>query len=641
MLNTRGWAGAIVVFAVVAIVSGGSGVAQAAPIVSPDSGPVGGGTSVSLPVPPGVAFDDLSAGESYSFAFASADEDIAFSWGGNNLGELGNGTNAGTGIPALVPSVDGVTFSEVSSGSFHTVAVGSDGRGYSWGDNQYGQLGDGTEVARNGPVLISLPGDVEFAQVSAGRSYSLALGKDGNLYAWGNNDFGQFGDGSTGTASSSPVLVPPISGDVTFVEISAGNTHSVARGSDGNVYAWGSNNFGELGIGPRPGFPSIPAPASPRPALVELPLDVTFLEISAGYFHTVARGSDGRAYAWGSNLSGQLGVLGFGNFSPVEVNLPSGVTITSVDAGNYHSAALGEDGNAYSWGQALYGQLGNGGNSENDRDRPVVAIRPAGVAFTKLSSRYDHALALGSDGNTYAWGRNDSGQLGDGTRENSNRPVLVLPPPRVVTEVTFGGVPGEITGQHDDGTVVVETPPHTAGIVDVVVRWTLGGGVQSPVVHRDAFTFIDPPSGSVRISKVVVGDAPVDAVYTFVVTCDGVELSGQTKAGTSVTISNVPAGVACGVKETEDRDALATAYSTELVEVSAGGVANVTVTNTFASSQTSTPPVTPGQGGGGVLSATGGDSTPLVWGTIAAILAVGVGGVLLTVTRVKKRHQNP
>src|SRR5690606_31060028 len=140
-----------------------------------------------------------------------------------------NGPDTG-GTTVMVPEPAGVTFTSISGGGAHSVALGSDGNAYAWGDNYYGQLGDGTNTDSNTPVQVQAPAGVTFTSISAGVNHSVALGSDGNAYAWGYNGYGQLGDG-TDTPSNTPVQVQAPAG-VTFTSISAGSNHSVTMGSD-------------------------------------------------------------------------------------------------------------------------------------------------------------------------------------------------------------------------------------------------------------------------------------------------------------------------------------------------------------------------------------------------------------------------
>src|SRR5690606_17322804 len=147
-----------------------------------------------------------------------------------------------------------------------------DGNAYAWGGNTEGQLGDGTNTDRNTPVQVQAPAGVTFTSITGGDSHSRALVADGNAYACGDNGFGQPGDG-TNTDRNTPVQVQDAAG-VTFTSISSGSFHSVALGSDGNAYAWGYNDFGELGDGTNP--------HSNTPVQVQAPAGITFTSITGG-----------------------------------------------------------------------------------------------------------------------------------------------------------------------------------------------------------------------------------------------------------------------------------------------------------------------------------------------------------------------
>ncbi|MFM8419170.1 MAG: RCC1-like domain-containing protein, partial [Verrucomicrobiota bacterium] len=344
----------------------------------------------------------------------AASDLYAFGW--NGVGQVGNGTgvNASTAVAVLLGDRPaGVWWSRVSGGGSHSLALGSDGWIYAWGSNAAGQLGDGTADNRTRPVAVApgaVPAGVTFTRVSAGGQHSLALGTDGNVYAWGANPAGQLGDGTTlDRAVPVAVALGGIPSGVTVTQVHAGWDHSVALGSDGTVYAWGSNAQGQLGDGTAFG--------RQQPVAVQVG-SVRFQSIAAGRFHTVGIGTDGRAHAWGGNVFGQLGDGSMvSQVSPVEVArgaLPVGVTFSSVAAGWVHSVARGSDGKAYAWGGNMSGQLGNGSNDTQSNPVAVLGI-PSGVNVAAVAANGSFSLALGSDGVVYAWGSNDTGQLGDGT----------------------------------------------------------------------------------------------------------------------------------------------------------------------------------------------------------------------------------
>jgi hypothetical protein len=218
--------------------------------------------------------------------------------------------------------------------------------------------------------------------VTAGQFHSVALSSEGNIYAWGSNNHGQLGDNST-TGSKIPVAVD-MSGVLyskTITAVTAGIIHTVALASDGSVYSWGSNtNYGQLGNN------------STTNSWVPVAVDVngvlsgkTITAIAGGGYHTVALASDGSIYTWGNNSSGQLGNNSTTNSSvPVAVDMSGvllGKTIIAVAAGGYHSVALASDGSVYTWGYNDYGQLGN--NSATNSSVPVQAVNGenSGIVF--------------------------------------------------------------------------------------------------------------------------------------------------------------------------------------------------------------------------------------------------------------------
>ncbi|WP_332460451.1 InlB B-repeat-containing protein [Bifidobacterium sp. W8120] len=409
----------------------------------------------------------------------------------------------------------GIRFSQVSAstnGGF-SLAVGSDGNAYAWGRNGNGQLGDGTRDDKHAPVMVrtpdrktypDLPADFTYVQVSAGQYHSLAVGSDGNVYAWGWNNYGQLGDGTT-SSRYTPVRVktpdrstyPDLPADFTYLQVSAGAWHSLAVGSDGNAYAWGNNYSGRLGDGTSSSRHAPVRVKTPdRKTYPDLPADFTYLQVSAGGEHSLALGSDGNAYAWGNNYSGRLGDgTSSSRYTPVRVktpdrktypDLPADFTYLQVSAGWQHSLALGSDGNAWAWGDNGNGQLGN--NSYSSSYVPVRVRDPAsptdtskGLKAAQVSAGIDHSLALGSDGNAWAWGDNSNGQLGDGSTDSKSAPVPVsFNLALVITGVRFDQTPVSGLTRGDGSSVTVLTPAHQPGTVTVSVDYTLGGAPQTP-----------------------------------------------------------------------------------------------------------------------------------------------------------------
>ena len=318
----------------------------------------------------------------------------------------------------------------------------------------------GSQLGRESTTITppdSASRGIRFSQVSGGKDYSygfsLAVGSDGNAYAWGYNGYGQLGDGTT-FERHTPVMVkkpdrktyPDLPEDFTYVQVSAGGYYSLALGSDGYVYAWGNNQYGQLGNNTKGGkYDRNPVPVRVRdpanPEDANKGLQAT--QVSAGYSHSLAVGSDGYVYAWGDNTSDQLGNGTRSGYStaPVRVcdpsthsNVNTGLKAIQISGGNSHSLAVGSDGYAYSWGSNGYGQLGN--NTDYNSSVPVRVRDPAnptdasrGLKATQVGAGEIHSLAVGSDGYAYSWGGNGNNELGNNTGpESSSVPVHVFDP---------------------------------------------------------------------------------------------------------------------------------------------------------------------------------------------------------------------
>ncbi|MGV8876665.1 MAG: RCC1 domain-containing protein, partial [Rhodoglobus sp.] len=316
------------------------------------------------------------------------------------LPSLGSGPTAGG--TNVTDTLTGVTFDQTTSNSDFSLALGSDGRISAWGSNQNGKLGinstSGSLVPVEGAEIVGL----KYTHISAGDGFALAIGNDGKTYAWGLGAAGQLGTNST-NSSNVPIPVTTPAG-VKFTKISAGDLHALALGTDGNVYTWGWNYYGQQGLGT--------SANSLKPELViAAPQGVTVTDIEAGAYGSYVSLSNGETYSWGRNDNGQLGNNSTVDSNiPVLVQTPTGVKFTQISSGANHSLALGDDGETYAWGQNLYEQLGD--YTTVNRLVPVLVSTPVGVHFTELAAGDVHSLALGDDDNVYSWGQNFTGQLG-------------------------------------------------------------------------------------------------------------------------------------------------------------------------------------------------------------------------------------
>ena len=347
----------------------------------------------------------------------------AWGWGSNEYGQVGDGTTATiTPLATAADMPDGITFVDISSGGFHTLALDQTGHAWAWGNNQYGQIGNQSLSSEHRrPTAVTMPGSATFVAVSAGGNYSLALDQNGHAWCWGENDHGQIGDKTYGDIRLVPNPVTMPSG-VRFVAISAGGNHSLALDQNGRAWAWGNNDHGQVGDGTTGNIRA-------APTNVRMPDDVTFRAIGAGGNHSLALDTNGHAWGWGQNAEGQVGdgTLDPIRWAPTHVTMPAAVTFTQVAGGCYHSLALDQNGHAWGWGLNMDGQIGDG-TTNPTRWAPTHSEMPTGITFTQVAGGCYHSLALDGDRQAWGWGDNFLSQLGDGSWIDSDRPRTIPMP---------------------------------------------------------------------------------------------------------------------------------------------------------------------------------------------------------------------
>ena len=444
-----------------------------------------------------------------------------------------------------------------SSGGQHACGVSPTNRLYCWGDNSYGQLGDGAYTNTRLPVEVKTPaGTGAFTNVtgvSAGAGVTCATVSTGDLYCWGYNNEGQLGDG-TWTSSDLPVLVEAPSGTAgplsTVTGVSAGYHSACATVSSGHAYCWGDNAYGQLGDG------GSTTSGNNRPVEVKTPAGTGFLStvtgVSAGYLFACATVSSGHAYCWGRNNDGQLGNGTITDSDlPVEVKTPAGTgflsTVTGVSAGRDIACAAVSSHHLYCWGSNGYGELGDGTTTTSRL--PVEVKTPAGTGFlstvTGVSVGTWTTCAAVSSVHLYCWGDNSYGQLGDGTTTTSHLPVEVKTPAgagvlSTATAVSEGtsttcaivssghlycwGYNGY--GELGDGTTTTSHLP-------VEVKTPAGTG---------SLNVLSPPGAPTGVSA-TAGDAQATVSWTAPATTGGSPIS-------SYTATSTPGGLTCTTSST-------------------------------------------------------------------------------------------
>ena len=335
-------------------------------------------------------------------------------WGDNAFGQLGDGTTEHRGTPAPVQDLTDVK--TVTGGGGHAAALLADGTVWAWGRNDFGQCGNGTNEHCSMPVQVKDLHDVK--EIFGGGGHTVALLQDGTLRSWGHNLRGDLGDGTTEHRN----LPVPVLGLDNIRAAGWGGGHGLALGEDGTVWSWGHNLFGALGDGT----------TTTRPTPIRVPGISEVEYLTGGGGHSIAITADGSYWAWGRNDRGQLGDGTIDSqLSPFRIDLfGSEVKISAVSGGFFHTMALLSDDTVWAWGNNDSGQLGDG--STDNIFKPFQVTGLSGVRTVAAGGGRNefgpggHSLAVLEDGTLRAWGLNDAGQLGDGTTQNRTSPVPVV-----------------------------------------------------------------------------------------------------------------------------------------------------------------------------------------------------------------------
>lgn len=333
-----------------------------------------------------------------------------------------------TPLPLKAVMVGGVR--QIAAGDDFSIAVDDNGMMWGWGKNDKGQLGDSTKISR----YVPYPSLTNIASVSAGSAHSMAVMNDGRVKVWGDNTYGQLGDG-TNLTRTSPNDVN--NGNVTnIVAVAAGGNHSLALRADGTVWAWGRNDFGQVG---NASFSNAFSP-------VQVQGLTNITAIAAGGNHSLALKADGTVWAWGDNAKYQLGNL-FNTPSNIPMIVPTLIDVTAIAAGTDHNVVLKKNGSVWAWGsnesQQLEGYFhGTTGGAGSNRYAPVLIWKNANM--TRIYAGYSNSCAVRDTDNTgFCWGKNTDGQTGSSMFLDSNRACVQVQNPR--TYVFGSGTPSVTT----------------------------------------------------------------------------------------------------------------------------------------------------------------------------------------------------
>ncbi len=326
-------------------------------------------------------------------------------WVTSNCGSSqGNWTSGGsfTTLSTVIASC----WQSVSSGLNHSGAIKTDGTLWMWGSNQYGQLGWSGSGSEDSPIQVGTGNN--WKKVATGNFHTVALKADGTIWTWGQNQYGQLGDGTTAALTRVPKQV----GTATdWVNVATGDYYVIALKANGTLWAWGRNNYGQLGDGT----------TIDKNVPIQIGTDSDWKIISPGSQHTFAIKTNGTLWAWGYNSNGQLGD-GTTSSKSTPAQIGTATDWINAVAGARHSLGLKSNGSLWTWGSNYIGQLGDGTTIG------TYIPKQLGTAtyWRSIYANYDDSsMAVRTDGTLWTWGKNESGLLGDGTLTDRNIPTQV------------------------------------------------------------------------------------------------------------------------------------------------------------------------------------------------------------------------
>ncbi|MEQ8423691.1 MAG: hypothetical protein RIA63_03210 [Cyclobacteriaceae bacterium] len=360
---------------------------------------------------PAYSETSVSAGEDHTCILKSNGK--AYCWGDNSAGQLGNGTTESSMSPVAVSG--DLRFKSISVGWDHTCGVSVDNDAYCWGRGRYGRLGNGS--SENSMIPKAVSGGLSFESVDSGLAHTCGITTDGDAFCWGRGEDGILGNNSI---ESSPVPVP-VSGGHTFSSINAGSATTCGITANGDAYCWGASDFGSLlGQGDNDRDRKI------APGLVAGEFDFQPKSISVGLDHACAISTADKAVCWGRGRYGKLGIGSAEGLGVIENlrtprEVKGSISFTSITTGVFQTCGIATDGKAYCWGRNGSGQLGDGTTTM----RVEPATISANLNFKSITIGNDHACGVSSNDEVYCWGDGNAGKLGTRSSDNKLIPTEV------------------------------------------------------------------------------------------------------------------------------------------------------------------------------------------------------------------------
>jgi alpha-tubulin suppressor-like RCC1 family protein len=333
-------------------------------------------------------------------------------WGINRYyGQLGDNTLIHRSSPVQT-TAGGTNWRQVAVGTSNTAAIKTDGTLWTWGFNTFGTVGDGTNSNHKSSPVQTISGGTNWRQVSTNADTTAAIKNDGTLWLWGFSSYGGMGTNALNVTVSSPIQT--ISGGTNWKQVSAGSGYNAAIKTDGTLWLWGRNQYGQLGDN------TVVNKSSPVQTVAG---GTTWKLVAAMNFHTAAIKTDGTLWSWGRNNYGQLGDNTITHRSSPVQTVAGGTYWRQVAVGSYHTAAIKNDGTLWLWGYNGGGELGD--NTVVSESSPIQTIA-GGTSWKQVSGGVDLTAAVKTDGSLWLWGTSLFGGLGDNTVVSKSSPVQTI-----------------------------------------------------------------------------------------------------------------------------------------------------------------------------------------------------------------------
>lgn len=358
----------------------------------------------------------IACGEQFSLVLTS--DGILWSWGRNDFFQLGLGDVDRRLVPTPVSSE--TDWQTIATKPYHSLGIKTDGTLYSWGANAYGQLGMGDSEFNN-PVPFPVITETDWSMMAAGGTvifgYTLGIKNNRTLWAWGYNDNGQLGLGYTTPSTACVTALTTIGNDSDWVFIKAGLRHSIGIRTNRTIWGWGGNGSAQLGLG----YTTPTGITTPT----RIGNDSDWLSVAVGNMHNIAMKTTGSIWSWGDNFNGQLGLgdSGNGTYRITPTRIGNTTDWSLIEAGGSSSFAIKTNKTIWSWGGNAGGQLGLGDSGASNRMTPTQI--GTNSDWSKVASGSYHTLAIKANNTMWAWGDNWAGQLGLGDTADRNTPTQI------------------------------------------------------------------------------------------------------------------------------------------------------------------------------------------------------------------------